>query len=137
MQWPSNQPLPLHPHEFLAWMSVSGLRRTYSLGCFARYQTLYAQQVRAINLIDALDRTGLLKPGEHIIVAGGGIAGMTVSVAARMRNAKVTMVEESEQLIPFQRASAGRFLHPYAYDWPFVMPLETTPLPFMNWKANS
>lgn len=84
MPWPADPPLPLHPHEFLDWVLVPGMRRTFALGCFARYQTLYAQQVRAINLIDAMERSALLEMDEHLLVAGGGIAGMTAAVAARI-----------------------------------------------------
>lgn len=135
MSWPRQPPMPLHPHELLESLCVPGLSNTFALGCFARYQTLYSQQVRAINLADALSRTGLLVSGQRVLVAGGGIAGMTAAVAARMRGASVTLVEPSEQLIPFQRASTGRYLHPYAYDWPFVDYQDLAPLPFMSWDA--
>jgi thioredoxin reductase len=135
MPWPIEPPVALHAHEFLEWLSVPGMPKTFALGCFARYQTLYAQQVRAINLIDALERMGMLEKGDRVLVAGGGIAGMTAALAATVRGAKVTLVEASDELIPFQRASHGRYLHPNAYDWPFAGSHAETILPFMNWTA--
>ena len=45
---------------------------------------------------------------------------MMAAIAARRCGARVMLFEESDQLIPFQRHSKGRFLHPYIYDWPFA-----------------
>ena len=49
---------PLHPHEFLEYFFVPGYPGAYLLGCFSRHVTIYSQQVRGLNLIDALCRTG-------------------------------------------------------------------------------
>jgi hypothetical protein len=108
---------------------------TFALGCYARYQTLFAQQVRAFNLIESMLNVGLLKASQHLLVAGGGIAGMTVTAAASACGIKVTMFEASDQLVPYQRASTRRFLHPYSYDWPFAESGDCTNFPLMNWQA--
>ena len=63
MSWPNDKPQALHPHDFLRKMHVPGMSQTFVLGSFARYQTLHAQQIRAMSLIDsfAIDQTAFGK----------------------------------------------------------------------------
>jgi hypothetical protein len=135
MSWPKDRPQPFHPHEYLEMLGVPGMPRTFVLGSFARYQTLNAQQIRAVNLIDSLHRSDLINKNDEILIAGAGVAGMTAAIAARKCGAKVTLLEEFDCLTPFQRYSTGRFLHPLIYDWPFAD--SKIELPFMNWSADS
>lgn len=51
----------------------------YVLGSFERRVTLYAQQVRALNLAFVLFDTGRLTPGATVAVIGGGASGLTAA----------------------------------------------------------
>ncbi len=62
-------------------MEVPALRNVFALGNFARQVTFASQQLRALNLVWALLRTGRLSEGQHIAVVGAGLAGMTATVA--------------------------------------------------------
>ena len=100
-------------------MSVPRYPGIYVLGCFARYATVYAQQVRALNLIDALAKAGMLTRYSRVAVIGGGIAGLTVAAAAAVRGVGSTSVfEKLQDTMRLQRVSEKRFLHPHIYDWP-------------------
>jgi hypothetical protein len=52
---------------------VPGYPGVYVLGCFARYVTLYSQQVRAINLIAALCEDGQIHKDTKVAVIGAGL----------------------------------------------------------------
>ena len=126
----------LPPHEFLAEMLVPGYGHVYALGCFARYATIYSQQVRAINLVDSLCRSGCLPTGTRVAVVGGSTAGLTAAAAAALRGAAVNVFEKGPFLFPIQDNPARRFLHPHIYDWPLgELHGDTANLPVLNWKA--
>lgn len=110
----------------------------YVLGSFERRVTIYSQQVRALNLIYALDAGGHLKGGDEIVVVGAGIAGLTATAAAVRRGFKVTLLEETSSLIPLQRGSKHRWLHPHLYDWPEPDSTDDSAgLPILDWTAGS
>src|SRR6185437_16381722 len=75
--------------ELLKRMTVPSHPAVYVLGCFAQHVTFYSQQVRAMNLIDALCKTGMLVEGSTIGVVGAGLAGLTVTAAALKRGMSV------------------------------------------------
>ena len=131
---------PLHPHEFLSWMAIPTYPGVYILGCFARHVTIYSQQMRAFNLVDALCKTGQLRPGASVAVVGGGIAGLTAAAAAAVRGAKVTIIESDHDFFPIQRHAGTRYLHPHIYDWPLYEKAtgreNTADFPFLDWEAN-
>jgi hypothetical protein len=127
---------PLYPHEFLKYMSVPSYPGVYLLGSFARHVTIFSQQIRAMNLIDGLCRTGQLGRGTGVIVVGGGVAGLTAAAAALVRGARVTVIEQGSDLCPIQSEAGDRYLHPHIYDWPLTDPHEgEADLPLMAWKA--
>src|SRR5215204_1525142 len=133
-------PEPLHPHEMLSWMTIPTYPGVYILGSYARHVTIYSQQMRAFNLIDALCKTGQLRPGVSIVVVGGGIAGLTAAAAAAIRGANVTIIESDDDFCPIQRQAAKRYLHPQIYDWP-LSELEIgrenkADFPFLDWEAD-
>jgi len=127
---------PLHPHELLRYMAVPGNPSAYLLGSFARHVTIYSQQIRAINLIDALCRTGQIGRGTSVIVVGAGVAGLTAAAAALVRGASVTLVEQGTDLAPIQSEAGARYLHPHIYDWP-LQQVEgiRAGLPLLDWEA--
>ena len=49
--------------NFLNQVKVPGPPKVYLLGCLERRVTVYSQQVRALNLIYALERCAVLQPG--------------------------------------------------------------------------
>lgn len=106
--------------------------------------TIYNQQIRALNLIWALNSTDRLSSASTIAVIGGGIAGLTAamalrkifSLAPRSTDRTITLFEKRSVLCPLQRGCATRWVHPHIYDWP--KPGSTNPsagLPIMNWRA--
>jgi hypothetical protein len=122
---------------------VPGSHQIYVLGCFARHVTLYSQQVRALNLVYALCKTGKLTAGIQIAVVGGGAAGLTAAAAAAYRGAKVTLLDEVEGPMEMQQNNRQRWVHPYIYDWPYgdESILDQfyggdANLPLLTWKAD-
>lgn len=127
---------PLYPHKFLELMAVPGHSGVYLLGSFARHVTIYSQQIRAVNMVDALCRTGQLGAGTRVIVVGGGVAGLTAGAASLVRGAKVTVIEQGSGLCPIQSEAGEQYLHPHIYDWPLVEPNNgEADLPVLAWKA--
>ncbi|MDN3585677.1 FAD-dependent oxidoreductase [Pedobacter aquatilis] len=110
----------------------------YILGNTAKRVTFHAQQHRAFNLICALIESGRLKPGARIGVVGGGLAGMTAALAAKIRGFEVTLYERGQVLMPMWSGNDTRYVHPQIYDWPKKgSNIELTNLPVLNWYAQS
>ncbi|HYO58473.1 tetratricopeptide repeat protein, partial [Archangium sp.] len=118
----------------------------YILGAFERRVTLRSQQVRALNLVCALDALGALKDTGRIAVVGGGVAGMTAAAGAARLGYEVTLLEKKDSLLPLFRRNTTRWLHPHIYDWPET-PGETrhdggpldpdeAGLPLLSWRAD-
>jgi hypothetical protein len=135
---PQTAMVPLHPHELLKYMTVPGYPSVYLAGSFARHVTIYSQQVRAINLIDALCRTGQIGRSTSVIVVGAGVAGLTTAAAALVRGASVTLVEQGTDLCPIQSEAGARYLHPHIYDWPLQeVQGSRADLPLLDWGAGT
>lgn len=128
--------------DYLALTSLTDA--IFLIGLLDTGVTIFNQQVRALNLIWALDRAGKLRPGSAIAVVGGGIAGLTAAMALRKifslsaehSDSTVTLFEKRSVLCPLQRGCATRWVHPHIYDWPEAG--STNPsagLPIMNWRA--
>src|SRR3954462_10127997 len=84
-------------------MQVTGLPRTYVLGCRAPRVTVLSQQFRAFNLIWALFELGRLKPGDKVGIIGGGIGGLTAAAAAMLKGCSVVITEQHQRLMHIQR----------------------------------
>ena len=109
----------------------------YVLGCFARYVTLYSQQVRALNLVGALFKDGQIGPRTPVAIVGGGVSGLTAALAAQRCGAEVTILEKSLGFMDLQRNAQRRWIHPHIYDWPadgYNNPLAE--LHVLSWKAD-
>ncbi|HEY0174567.1 MAG TPA: NAD(P)-binding protein [Pyrinomonadaceae bacterium] len=110
--------------ELLRLMAVPGHAGVYVLGCFARHVTFYSQQVRALNLIDALCKTGAVADGGSVGVVGAGLAGLTAAAAALRRGLTVHLFQEDDDpqndpgRMPLQMNSDERWVDPFIYDWP-------------------
>jgi hypothetical protein len=122
--------------DFTKRFEVPSFPNVYVLGCFARYQTLYSQQVRALNLVAGLFELGRLKPHTQLAIIGGGAAGLMAATAAAFKGAKVTLFEQLEGPMELQRNNRQRWLHPRIYDWPKGdWRDESAGLPLISWKA--
>lgn len=130
---------PLSNAEVLDSCRVSDARSVYLLGCLEQRVTLYAQQVRALNLVAALVDEGRLTAGSRVAVVGGGAAGLTAAAAITLAFPKIKVLnvyERMPELLHLQTGSPHRYLHPHIYDWPNPGSLELDAgLPVLNWTA--
>ena len=69
--------------EIIAEALVPDTHSVFVLGSFEQRVTVYAQQVRAFNLVDAILSRGLLQDTGSVAIVGGGAAGIPRVVAAR------------------------------------------------------
>jgi hypothetical protein len=118
------------------WFEVPGYPDVFVLGSFARYVTLYSQQVRALNLVAGLCSTGVIASSRDIAVIGGGVAGVTAAAAAAHKGAHVMLLEASDELINIQLNNRQRWLHPHIYDWPRDHEGDESRLPLLPWRAD-
>jgi putative NAD(P)-binding protein len=123
--------------ELLRLFAVDGYTNVFILGSHARYVTVYNQQVRALNLVAALAKTGRLSACSRVGIVGGGIAGLTAAAAAAQAGSgHVEVFENEPSLMRLQWNSEKRFIHPHIYDWPQSIALEDrADLPVMQWQA--
>jgi hypothetical protein len=127
------------PQQIVQAALVTDTKRVFVLGCFEQRVTVYSQQVRALNLVDAILSQGLVRPkGGRVAIVGGGVAGMTAAVAfakAAPELGSLDLFELRPSTLDFQRNSR-RFLHPHFYDWPSPgWDQSDAGLPIMNWQA--
>lgn len=111
----------------------------YVLGSFARYVTIYGQQVRALNLVHALAASGHINSSSRVAIVGAGISGMTAAVSLIRRGLpreNVVLYDRHGGAMRLQMSSK-RYVHPHIYDWPDPAALNTSsglPEPFA-WDA--
>lgn len=135
----TDRPADLTRRELFRLMEVPDWKNVFVLGCYSKAVTIYSQQIRALNLIDALVKEGRLTSASTVAVIGGGIGGLTAAAGAAIRGAcKVTVFERSPITMPIQRQSHLRFVHPRVYEWPWL-PLgnDQADLPVLDWTADS
>lgn len=124
------------PETIVERMQVKHDARIYMVGCNESRVTLYAQQVRALNLAWALKALKRIGPDSRVVIIGAGTAGLTAALAFGAKGARVSVVERNEVILPRFRGNTQRYLHPHAFDWPNAGATELEAgLPIMNWKA--
>ncbi len=120
-------------------MSVPGYSKLFVLGCFAPRVTFLSQQVRALNLVDALCKTGALSKHSQVAVVGAGLAGLTAAAGLAVRGVSVTLAERDgkERLMPIQKNCRHRVVHPHIYDWPADGGTleQKADIPLLGWEA--
>lgn len=127
------------PQQIIENARIPGTQSILVLGSFEKRVTVYAQQVRALNLVDAMLSENLVRPkGGKVAIIGGGAAGITAAVALARTCPELEwldLFERSSGVLALQHGSR-RFLHPHFYDWPAAgSESEDAGLPIMNWTA--
>ncbi|MEW1834265.1 hypothetical protein [Microbacterium sp. NPDC079995] len=112
----------------------------YGVGLFDSAVTVLSQQVRALNLVWALEHADLLAPEKRprIAVIGAGFAGLSfvAGLAGKDIPADVTILEQRDSILPLQQGADSRWLHPHIYDWPAPgSQASSAGLPVLNWTA--
>jgi hypothetical protein len=126
--------------EIIAEALVPDTHSVFVLGSFEQRVTVFAQQVRALNLVDAILSRGLLQETGRVAIVGGGAAGITAAVAlARAApNLKTLHLFEARSDVLELQHNSSRYLHPHFYDWPKAGSDDPNAgLPLMNWTAGS
>jgi hypothetical protein len=122
--------------EVLSLMEVPRAPGLFVLECFSRRVTVYSQQVRALNLVDALCGLGYLRQSKRVAVVGAGFGGITVAAALAQIGVCVSLYDAEPVPMHLQLSSAKRFLHPHIYEWPIkdINDVDAG-LPVLNWYA--
>src|SRR2546423_416523 len=84
----------------------------FVLGSFARRVTVYSQQTRAVNLIDALHYYRVPLNGLPIAIIGAGAAGVTAAARAPGRGADRTLYGKNQKDGSIQQNWRPGSLHP-------------------------
>lgn len=110
--------------------------RQYIIGIYQKGFTFYNQQVRALNIFYSLHKLGRINKNTRVGIIGGGIAGFTFAMAALHSKIKVSIIEKGDELMPLQKKSIQRPIHPHIYDWPKKGSEQMEAgLPIANWRA--
>ncbi len=124
--------------ELLSQAEVPEQTGIFFLGMFESRVTVLSQQIRALNLVDAILRGNRVRLNGRIAIIGGGAAGLTAAAAfatSLPASASVDVYERTPELLHVQRES-DRYLHPHLYDWPAEHSMNSRAgLPILDWTA--
>jgi hypothetical protein len=124
--------------ECIEECAVPGQKSVYFLGVLEDQVTLLSQQIRALNLVDALLERNLIRDTGSVAIIGGGAAGLTVAAAfaaAAPNLKKIDVYERKDDVLHLQKRSE-RYLHPHLYDWPATgSDSPDAGLPLLTWRA--
>jgi hypothetical protein len=122
--------------EIINRMEVPERDSLFVLGCFERRVTFYNQQVRALNLIWALQDRLSPRP-KSVAVVGAGAGGLTAALAAAYSGCRVSIFDRLSFPLAFIGRANSRWIHPHIYDWPADGSEEwQAGLPLLNWREN-
>ncbi len=121
------------PRDLLQYFDVPDHPLVYVLGCLESRVTIHDQQVRAANLIWALQQ--VVAPN-NVAVIGAGFAGVTAAIAAERIGLSATVFEAKSKACHIQ-AGSQRKVHPRLYDWPLAGWDDAHALPFANWTPGT
>ncbi len=114
-------------------------RRIYLLFPASLRINILSQQIRALELVDALSTEAWMAGVTSIAVIGGGASGLTA--AAALKNAglrdelSITIFESRDQLMPLQSGCHDKMLAPRIIDWPADGSAGvTTEIPLLRWR---
>ena len=125
--------------RILELMSPAGAPQLYVLGAYAKRVTIYSQQARAINLIDAIQQYRCRLNKLRVAIVGGGIAGVTAAARALEYAAEVSIFEQTRRFISIQSKADHRWVHPHLYEWPYEQRelRDDAGLPVLDWTARN
>jgi hypothetical protein len=128
----------LKASDIIDGSSVPGKAGLYVLGCYDDRITFFSQQVRALNLIWALNKQEYLSHASRVAVVGGGAAGVMAAAAIALVSERINvdLYELRPELLELQSVSARRSLDPHIYGWPERGATFTNAdLPILDWQA--
>ena len=102
------------PAECIEECAVPGQKSVFFLGVLEHRVTLLSQQIRALNLVDALLEQKLIRSTGSVAIVGGGAAGLTAAAAfaaAAPNLKKIDVYERKDDVLHLQKLSE-RYLHP-------------------------
>ena len=131
------QPIDSSWRDILRLLEVPNTPGLFVLGSFSERVTVYSQQVRALNLVDALCGMGYLRRSKRVAIIGAGFGGITAAAALAQIRVHVSLYEAEPAPMHLQLNSGTRFLHPHIYDWPLknIEDIDAN-LPVLNWRAD-
>ncbi|OSZ82570.1 hypothetical protein CAP35_04700 [Chitinophagaceae bacterium IBVUCB1] len=113
----------------------------YIIGVFEPGISIKKQQVRAINIFEALTKCEILNHNNEsnisIGIIGAGIAGITFASAALKSNYQVHLFERQPSLLHLQELCYTRRIYPHITEWPEGFKTPYSELPFLAWKPDS
>ena len=133
---PSPKKKELSDEDYLDLFKIGD--KKYLLGIYQDGITVYKQQIRALNIFQALFNTKKIKPGYTIGIIGGGVAGLTFAAACLKSGIAVQILEKHSTYLPMQSGCDIRRIHPNIYEWPekgSQFPHAT--LPVLTWKHDT
>ena len=105
--------------EILEEALIPNTHSVFLLGSFEQRVTVHAQQIRALNLIDALLSRDLIVDGSRVAIIGGGVAGVTAAVAlahSNLRFESLDLFEARSTVLDIQRGSCLLYTSPSPRD---------------------
>jgi hypothetical protein len=117
-------------------------RRIYLLFPADVRLTLLSQQVRALQLVEALREQDWMANISTVAVVGGGVSGMAASAALKVAGLRedltVTLLEKFSNPMPLQTGCHDKLLAPYLIDWPRSgSDADGANLPILDWKRGA
>ncbi|MGQ7857107.1 NAD(P)-binding protein [Pedobacter sp. WC2501] len=129
----------LNDKEYLELFKIED--RQYIIGIYQGGITVYKQQIRALNIFNALissKQIRLDEDGFTIGIVGGGVAGLTFAAAALKSNLVVRLFEKEPHYLHMQSGCDTRKIHPNMYEWPDTGSLfPYAKLPVLSWQYDT
>lgn len=112
---------------------VTGTNGIYFVGPFVERVSFASQQLRAFNLVWALEESGEVSTLDSVAVVGAGLSGVSASAGFLAKGAKVMLFEKESRELSLQKDTNDRYVHPTVNRWPVSSIGFTTELPFLDW----
>jgi hypothetical protein len=124
--------------EYLELFKIEN--QQYIIGIYQGGITVYKQQIRALNIFNALINTGKIRVEDDftIGIVGAGVAGLTFAAAAMKSNMIVRIYEKEPHYLHMQSGCDTRKIHPNIYEWPDSGSLfPYAKMPVLSWEYDT